>query len=85
MFYVYILKSEKDKSIYIGSTKDLEKRLSDHNAGRMKYTKSHTPFKLVYYEAYLLEKDARHREQNLKLRANTFNQLKRRISESLKS
>jgi len=47
-------------------------------------TKIRKPFKLIYCEAYLSGKEARKREYNLKLRANAFNQLKRRISESSK-
>jgi len=39
---------------------------------------------LSMFEAYKIEDEARHREHNLKLRANAFNQLKRRISKSLK-
>jgi putative endonuclease len=84
MFYVYILKSLKDQKLYFGSTNDLKKRFREHNSGKVFSTKYRKPFKLIYYEAYSIEKDARHRENNLKLRANAFNQLKRRISESIK-
>jgi len=84
MFYVYILKSLKDQKLYFGSTNDLKKRFREHNSGKVFSTKYRKPFKLIYYEAYSIEKDARHRESNLKLRANAFNQLKRRISESIK-
>jgi len=84
MFYVYILKSLKDQKLYFGSTNDLRKRFREHNSGKVFSTKYRKPFKLIYYEAYSIEKDARHRESNLKLRANAFNQLKRRISESIK-
>jgi len=83
MFYVYILKSKKDKNLYIGSTKDLKKRLVDHNAGRVFLTKLRRPLELIYYEAYKSEKDAFHREKNLKLRANALTGLKRRLLESL--
>jgi putative endonuclease len=84
MFYVYILKSLKDDNLYIGSTNDLKRRMEEHNSGKVFSTKIRRPFKLVYYEAYLSEQAARKREHNLKLRANAFNQLKRRITESLK-
>ena len=84
MFYVYILKSLKDDNLYIGSTNDLKRRMEEHNSGKVFSTKIRRPFKLVYYEAYLSEQEARKREHNLKLRANAFNQLKRRITESLK-
>lgn len=84
MFYVYILKSSKDDDLYFGSTNDLKRRFTEHNSGKVFSTKHRIPFELIYYEAYKAEKDARSREQNLKLRANALNQLKRRIYESLK-
>jgi putative endonuclease len=85
MFYVYLIRSRKDGEFYIGSTNDLKRRLLEHNKGLIHSTKNRKPFNLVYYESYGAEEDARHREQNLKLRANAFNQLKMRISKSLKT
>lgn len=84
MFYVYLIRSKKDGELYTGSTKNLNKRLFEHNQGLNFSTKSRIPFELIYYEAYKSEEDARAREHNLKLRANALNQLKRRISKSLK-
>ena len=69
----------------MGSTKDLRKRFLEHNKGLNYSTKGRIPFSLIYYEAYASEEDARHREQNLKLRANALSQLKRRIVKSLKT
>ena len=66
MFYTYILKSEKDGRCYTGSTKDLRKRLKQHNDGLSTYTKGKGPFKIIYYEACLLEDKARSREIYLK-------------------
>jgi len=83
MFYVYIIKSKKDSKLYTGSTNDLKQRFKEHNDGKVKSTKSRIPFELIYYEAYISEKDARVREHNLKLRANALNQLKKRIKNSL--
>lgn len=85
MYYVYIIRSKIDGNLYLGSTKDLKKRFTEHNNGKVFSTKHRKPFELVYYEAYKAEKDARSREQSLKLRTNAFNQLKRRIHESLKA
>lgn len=82
MFYLYVLKSLKDGNYYIGSTNDLRRRFSDHNNKKVFSTKSRVPFKLVYYEAYSAEKDARQREKNLKLRSRAFAQLKKRIENS---
>jgi len=66
MFYVYILQSIKDRSLYKGTTSDLKRRLKEHNSGKGFYTSQHYPYKLIYYEAYLLKSDAEARERYLK-------------------
>lgn len=83
MFYVYILKSLKDKLLYVGSTNDLKKRISLHNGGKVLSTKMRRPFELKYYEAYKSEHDARKRESSLKLRSKAFIQLKKRLVRTL--
>lgn len=85
MFFMYILKSLKDSQLYIGFTNNLKRRLEEHNKGAVVSTKSRKPLKLVYYEAYASEYDARHREHNLKLRAKASRQLLLRIKNSLAS
>jgi predicted GIY-YIG superfamily endonuclease len=47
MYYVYILKSEKDSSYYKGVTENLKKRVYDHNHGSNKYSSSKAPFKII--------------------------------------
>ena len=66
MFYIYILKSLKDNKLYVGHTNDLKRRLKEHNSGDNLSTKRYLPWKLIYYEACLLESDARRREKYLK-------------------
>ncbi len=83
MFYLYVLKSKKDEELYIGSTNDLKRRFSEHQNGKSFSTQFRIPFELVYYEAYKNEKDAREREQALKLRGNARRFLKERIKRSL--
>ena len=73
----------KKKWIYIGCTDDLKRRFTEHTTGLVRSTKAHGPFKLIYYEAYASEEDARHREHNLKLRARALRQLTGRIKKSL--
>ena len=85
MFYTYLLRSKKDKKLYIGLTNDLKRRVQEHNSGLSKSTQFRRPFELVYYEAYKSEKDARKREENLKLFGRALGGLKRRISSSLDS
>jgi putative endonuclease len=84
MFYVYILKSLKNSSLYFGYTADLRRRFSEHNAGKSNYTKNLIPWVLVYYEAYKNSSDARRRERALKNSGKAYGQLKGRIIESLK-
>ena len=48
MYYVYVLKSKKDGSIYIGYTHDLVRRLKEHNNGKNISTKYKSPFEVGY-------------------------------------
>ena len=66
MFYTYVIKSKKDNKWYTGSTKDLRKRLKEHNENKVFSTKGKGPFEVVYYEACSNEQDARAREKYLK-------------------
>ena len=66
MFYTYILQSKIDKQFYTGYTDDLQKRVKEHNDGKVISTKNRLPWKLVYYEACLNQQDATHREKYLK-------------------
>lgn len=52
MHYIYILQSKRDFSYYKGITRDLKKRLYDHNHGSNKYSSSKTPWVLVWYCAF---------------------------------
>jgi len=67
MFTVYVLRSLKNSKRYVGYTsKDVLKRLSEHNAGSNKWTRSNGPFKLVYSEQYASKTEAIVREKFLK-------------------
>jgi putative endonuclease len=66
MYYIYVIRSNKDKKFYSGFTGDLQNRLRDHNVGRVTSTKGRGPFELIYYEACLHEQDALAREKYLK-------------------
>jgi len=50
--YVYILKSLKNGSYYIGSTVNVEKRLERHNKGRVFATKNLLPLKCTFVQQY---------------------------------
>jgi len=66
-FYVYILECV-DKSYYIGSTNNLEKRLKQHNQLKSgaHYTKIRRPVILKYFEKVKTFKEARTREAEIK-------------------
>jgi putative endonuclease len=83
MFYVYILKSEVNGRLYFGYTSDLKKRFGEHNKGLNLSTKAYIPYKLIYYEAFRSEKDARKREIRLKRYNQTLTRLKQRLIYSL--
>ncbi len=79
MFYTYVLKSEKNSSLYIGFSADLKKRLKNHNDGSVDSTKHQRPWKLIYYESFLNREQAQNRETKLKQRGRAWQELKRRI------
>jgi len=64
--YVYVLRSLEDDFYYTGYTSDLEKRLKEHNNGKVKSTRHRKPFDLVYFEGSRNKNDALHREKYLK-------------------
>jgi predicted GIY-YIG superfamily endonuclease len=73
MSYIYVLQSPAGTDIYIGFSNDLKRRMSEHEGSQ------HPGWKLVYYEAYRSESDARRRERRLKDHGNAMRQLKGRI------
>jgi putative endonuclease len=65
-YYVYVLISEIDNLFYTGYTKDLRKRLSEHDSGKVNSTRHRRPLKLIYFEGCLNQQDATRREKYLK-------------------
>ena len=60
MFFVYRIHSLKyPKRNYVGYSRDLKQRITDHNAGKNKFTAPFRPWKLVYYGAFETEESAR--------------------------
>jgi len=82
MFYVYVLLSLKDHNLYIGFSSDLKQRIKSHNSGKVASTKSRRPLKLIYYEAYVSEKDTLGREKFLKS-GSGLRFLKKQLKETL--
>ena len=66
-FYVYILASQRNGTLYVGVTSDLIKRISEHkNKLAEGFTEQYDVNKLVYYEHYLDAENAIRREKRLK-------------------
>ena len=66
MFTVYVLYSLKDKHTYVGCTKDINKRVEEHNLGRVPSTKLRRPLRLVYQEDFEDQHEAFLREKHYK-------------------
>lgn len=83
MYQVYLLRSQKDGSFYVGYTNNVDQRLKEHNNGTVGYTKKFIPWKLIYYESFLSLDDAKKREKSLKSFGKAYSGLKIRIKDSL--
>lgn len=66
MYFVYVLKSLKDKKYYYGLTSNIERREKEHNDGFVTATKSRRPLQLIYFETANTLKEARQRERYFK-------------------
>jgi putative endonuclease len=65
MPFTYILQCQ-DQSLYVGSTRNLEKRIWEHEQGiAANYTTERRPVKLIYYEEYDRIDDAFNREKQI--------------------
>jgi len=62
MYYVYVLKSDKDGRTYVGYTNNLKGRLEKHSSGQVKSTKFRRPLKLMFHEEFNTSVEARERE-----------------------
>ncbi len=71
MFYVYILVSDVDGSLYTGQTANLRMRLKHHNQGKVQSSKAKKPYQLRYFEQFETRSEAMWREWELKIKWNT--------------
>ena len=65
-WYVYVLRSVKDKLFYIGSTNDLKRRVQQHQRGENISTAKRLPVALIYFEGHVSKDDALRREKYFK-------------------
>ena len=78
MFYVYVPQSVGGKNVYYGFSSDLRQRFKSHQQ-----MPKHAGWKLIYYEAYRNEQDARDRERMLKKYGAARGHFKQRIKRSI--
>ena len=64
--FIYLLESEKDNSLYFGSTNDINRRLQEHNAGKTISTKNRAPWKAIVVIRFSSLASAKSIEQKLK-------------------
>ncbi len=72
-FTLYILCSKKFPRTYVGYTDNLERRVSEHNSGKVVATKSYRPWVILYTENVKSKKDAKNRERYWKTGAGRRN------------
>lgn len=66
-FYVYILASQRNGTLYVGVTSDLARRMDEHRNGSVDgFTKTYAVHLLVHYEVYDDAESAITREKRLK-------------------
>ena len=66
-YFVYILASKRNGTLYIGVTNDLGRRVWEHREGLIDgFTKTYDVKILVHYEVFENVHDAIHRESRLK-------------------
>ncbi len=66
MYYIYVLKSQKNNRYYTGSAQDVGARVAQHNAGKSPYDKLNKPFDILHQEAFSTRGEAVRRERYLK-------------------
>ncbi len=66
-YYVYIMASQRNGTLYIGVTNNLGRRVFEHKSGLIEgFTKKYRIHNLVYYEVFESIDRAIHREKCLK-------------------
>ncbi len=66
-YFVYILASRRNGTLYIGVTNDLVRRMSEHKGKLVPgFTRQYGVAQLVYFEQYASILEARARERSLK-------------------
>ncbi len=65
-YYLYILESQTNGRLYIGSTSDVGRRLTEHHANNTKSTRGKGPWTVLFAKAYETKAEAQAWERKLK-------------------
>ena len=66
-FYVYVLASGRNGTLYVGVTNNLARRVTEHKSGAVPgFTRQYGVDQLVYFEEYGSILEARDREHKMK-------------------
>lgn len=66
-FYVYILASQRNGTLYVGVTNNLARRIGEHNSGLVPgFARRYGVDKFVYFEEFASILKAREREYKMK-------------------
>lgn len=82
-YYFYILRSKRNRKLYLGYSKDPLKRLKEHNSGREVATKPNKPYELIYLAGFKNKKDAVECEKYFKTTSG-WRRLKKMLKNTLK-
>jgi putative endonuclease len=63
MHHVYILLNETKTRTYTGVADNVDKRLGEHNAGRVKSSSPYRPYQVIYTESFKTLSEARQKEK----------------------
>ncbi|MGE0642859.1 MAG: GIY-YIG nuclease family protein [Nitrospira sp.] len=66
IYYLYILLNEAGTRTYTGVSDDIEKRLKEHNEGKVTSSRPYRPYKVIYTQAFTTLRETRQEERYYK-------------------
>ena len=63
MFYLYILINQNGLKTYTGVTDNLDRRIQEHNKGKVKSSEPYTPYELLHSECFVSLGEVMEREK----------------------
>lgn len=72
MIFTYLLLSDKAATFYCGISENVDRRLLEHNSGKVHATKSKKPWRLVYKKSHPDYVSARKHEKWLKKKNHDY-------------